>query len=113
MIFFSLSMEVFVFTALVLSIVLANEPKQMSLQDVAQARVQYMADRNYRWHPPFNSPAVPSPWKYGARFEGCGWGGKGRNPKTLGTCTPRRRMRLVADAVATGKYGTYRLRLWK
>ena len=98
------------FTALILSIVLTNEPKQMSLQDVAQARVQYIAYRNYRWHPPYS---VANPWRYGARFEGCGWGRRGRNPKTLGTCVPRRRMTLAADATATGKYGTYRLRLWK
>ena len=103
-------MEIYVFTALVLSVVLANQPKEMTLQEVAQVRVQYMADKNYRWHPPYS---VCNPWKHGARFEGCGWGRKSRNPKTLGTCIPRRRMRLVADAVATGKYGTYRLRLWR
>ena len=84
--------------------------KKLTLQEVAEIRVKYMADKNYRWHPPYS---IANPWRYGARFEGCGWGRKGRNPKTLGTCTPRRRMTLAADAVATGKFGTYRLRLWR
>ena len=84
--------------------------KPLTLQQVAELRVKYMADRNYRWHPPYS---VANPWRHGARFEGCGWGRRGRNPKTLSTCMPRRRMTLAADATATGKYGTYRLRLWK
>lgn len=79
-------------------------------QTVAQERADYMARRNHRWHPPF---AVGRVWSV-ARFEGAGWGGRSRDPKTLGTCRPRRRgMRLVADAVATGRWGVYRIRLWR
>ena len=95
---------------LVFTLLSALPSKTMTLQEVAEIRVKYMADKNYRWHPPYS---VCNPWRYGARFEGCGWGRRGRNPKTLGTCTPKRRMRLAADATATGKYGTYRLRLWR
>ena len=63
----------------------AQPVKKLTLQEVAEIRVKYMADRNYRWHPPYS---IANPWRYGARFEGCGWGQRGRNPKTLGTCTP-------------------------
>lgn len=91
--------------------VLPAKPKPLTLQEVAEIRVRYMAKKNYRWHPPYS---VCNPFKHGARFEGCGWGGKNRDPKTLGTCTPRRKLRLAADAVAIGKHGrTYRLRLWR
>ena len=89
---------------------LPTEPKPLTLQEVAEIRVKYMADHNYRWHPPYS---IGRPWQHGARFEGCGFGAKNRDPKTLGTCRPRRRLVLAADAVATGKFGTYRLRLWK
>ena len=89
---------------------LPTKPIPLTLQEVAEIRVKYMADKNYRWHPPYS---VANPWKHGARFEGCGFGARNRDPKTLGTCRPRTRLRLAADAVATGKFGTYRLRLWR
>lgn len=80
-------------------------------QVVAQARVNYMADHNFRGHP----PGLQKAWAVGARFEGAGWGRRGRNPRTLGTCRPHRsrRMRIIADAVAVGRWGTYRIRLWR
>tara|TARA_R110000744_G_C19171065_1_gene541632 strand:+ start:384 stop:689 length:306 start_codon:yes stop_codon:yes gene_type:complete len=89
---------------------LPTNPQPPTLQKVAEIRVRYMADMNYKGHPPYS---IGSPWKNGARFEGCGWGRRNQNPKTIGTCRPRTRLRLAADAVATGKFGTYRLRLWR
>ena len=89
---------------------LPTKPKSLTLQEVAEIRVKYMAERNYRGHPPYS---IANPWRYGARFEGCGFGARSRDPKTLGTCKPRTRLTLAADAVATGRFGTYRLRLWR
>ena len=85
--------------------------KPLTAQQVAQIRADYMAKYNYRWHPPYNIPNNRL-WRV-SRFEGAGWGGRHRNPKTIGTCTPRYRMTLVGDAWAKGKYGTYRIRLWR
>ena len=83
----------------------------LELQHVAQQRANYMAQRNYRWHPPYS---VGRPFKNGARFEGAGWGGRNADPKKLRTCLPRYRgMKLVGDAFARGRYGTYRIRLWR
>ena len=81
-------------------------------QVAAQIRVDYMAKYNHCWHPPFYIGKV---WGTGARFEGAGWGRRNRDPKTLGTCQPhrRRRMKIIADAVAKGKWGSYRIRLWR
>ena len=87
------------------------DTKPLTSQQVAQARVDYMAKHNHRWHPPYHIPNNRL-WKV-ARFEGAGWGGRHRDPKTLGTCRPRYKMTLVGDAWAKGKYGTYRIRLWK
>ena len=87
------------------------DTKPLTAQQVAQARVDYMAKKNYRWHPPFHIPNKRL-WKV-ARFEGAGWGSVRADPKRMGTCTPRRKMRLVGDAWARSKHGTFRIRLWK
>ena len=78
-------------------------------QAIAEQRVEYMAQHNYRWHP----PGLNKVWKV-ARFEGAGWGRVNQAPHTIDTCRPRRRgMRLVADAFAVGRWGTFRIRLWR
>ena len=87
-------------------------------QAVAQSRVDEMCRRGYYWHLPFSHGCIPGRnlWSQtGARFEGCGWGRRGRNPRTLGTCRPRgrRRRKCIADAVANGPRGSFRLRLWR
>ena len=81
-----------------------------SAQGIAQSRANYMAARDYRNHPPSsagNFAAVGS-------FEGCGWSSR-RNASrnTIPTCTPRGRRQLVADAVAYGARGSYRVRIWR
>ena len=99
---------------LLMVMMLLNEGKPdvpLTAQQVAQARVDYMAKHNYRWHPPYHIPKNRL-WKV-ARFEGAGWGGVNADPKRMGTCTPRRRMKLVGDAWAKSKYGTFRIRLWR
>ena len=87
------------------------KPKPLTAQQVAQARADYMAKYNHRGHPPYNIPNNRL-WRV-SRFEGAGWSGSNANPKRIGTCTPRYKMTLVGDAWAKGKYGTYRIRLWK
>ena len=87
------------------------KPKPLTAQQVAQARADYMAKHNYRGHPPYNIPNNRL-WRV-SRFEGAGWSRANANPKRIGTCMPRYRMTLVADAWAKGKYGTYRIRLWR
>ena len=40
---------------------LPTKPKPLTLQEVAEIRVKYMADRNYRWHPPYS---IANPWRH-------------------------------------------------
>ena len=101
-------MEVVTVIALLMAGILVSNPHPPTLQEIAQRRVEYMAEHNYRWHPPGRA------WvRAGARFEGAGWGRVGLDPHRLPTCLPRRRLTLAADAVAYGRYGVYRIRLWK
>ena len=104
-------------TCLICSSVFAARPETVRpLQKIAQQRVDAMAalPRPFRGHLPVGKK-YGTPWKLGARFEGTCWGPRGRDPKNLPTCRPhpRRGMRLVADAIAKGKFGVYRLRLWR
>lgn len=92
-------------------------PLDSDLQAVAQERVDWMSVHHHCWHPPFRIARLwarhgPNKNKR-VRFEGAGWGRRSRDPKNLGTCRPRRRLTLAADAVARGPRGTYRIRLWK
>jgi len=68
-------------------------------QAQAQAEANYMASRGIRGHV----------WGCIGNFEGVGWSSGGMPS----TCTPRRRMRLVADAIARGRGGVYRVRAWR
>ena len=67
-------------------------------QQKAQQEANYMAQRNIRGH-------VGS--KIGS-FEGVGWTASG----TPSTCVPRSG-RLVADAIARSRHGTFRVRAWR
>ncbi len=88
----------------------AREPDQdLTAQQVAQARANWIVSRPrpYYWHAPFS---VSNVWRV-ARFEGCGFGRPGQH--VTWSCRPRRRMKLVADAYATGKHMSVRVRLWR
>ena len=98
----------------ILAAIIFCQPLLPTAQDIAQKRADAMAARNFRGHLPFNSRfGNPFAQQIGARFEGTGWGKRGKDPKTLGTCTPRRPMQLIADAVSVGRWGSYRVRLWR
>ena len=77
----------------------ATAPRGGSDQARAQAEANYMASRNIKGHV----------WGCIGTFEGVGWSSSG----TPSTCTPRRRMRLVADAIARGRGGVFRVRAWR
>ncbi len=72
-----------------------------SLQARAQAEAQQMASRNYKGHIQGTLPGV--------NFCGVGWSSSS-NPST---CTPSSSMTLVADAIARGSDGWYRVRYWR
>ena len=85
--------------------------KPRTAQEVAQIRADWLlANPLYRWHPPFR--AIGNVWSV-SRFEGIGWSRANAVQKRMGTCRPRRRMRLVADAYATNERFSVRVRLWK
>lgn len=71
-------------------------------QAQAQAEAQMMASRRYKGHVRGTVPGV--------RFSGVGWSSSGPNAST---CTPGSGMTLVADAVARGADGWYRVRYWR
>lgn len=73
-----------------------------SYQAQAQAEAQMMASRRFKGHVRGTIPGV--------RFCGVGWSSSSRNAPT---CTPRSGMTLVADAVARGADGWYRVRYWR
>ena len=108
----------FVFACVLYQSAIAAHPKVVSpFQAVAQKRVDAMAalPRRFVGHLP-QSKRYGNAWKLGCRFEGTCWGPAScKHPERLPTCRPhpRRGMRLVADAVARGRYGSYRLRLWR
>lgn len=83
--------------------------KPRTAQEVAQMRADWMVRHNYRWHAP---AYVGNVWRY-ARFEGAGFGGGRSVHHRMGTCLPRRRMRLIADAYANNGRFSVRVRLWK
>lgn len=73
-----------------------------SYQAQAQAEAQRMASRMYKGHVQGTVPGV--------RFSGVGWSSSSSNAST---CTPGGGMTLVADAVARGADGWYRVRYWR
>ncbi|MCC7334912.1 MAG: hypothetical protein IT422_07440 [Pirellulaceae bacterium] len=73
-----------------------------NLQARAQAEAQTMASRNYKGHVQGTVPGVG--------FCGVGWSSSSSNAPT---CTPSGGMTLVADAVARGADGWYRVRYWR
>lgn len=88
----------------------------ITAQRVAQNRVNEMCHRGHYWHLPFSRGCRVGSnlWSQtGARFEGCGWGRRGRDPRSLGTCRPRHCRICIADAVANGPRGSFRVRLWR
>ena len=78
----------------------APRPKRAvsTYQQRAQDEANYMARHGIKGHV----------WGVIGRFEGVGWATHSNPP----TCTPRRGMRLVADAKARGRDGWYRVRAW-
>jgi hypothetical protein len=70
-------------------------------QAEAQWEANYMAQRGIKGHV----------GRTIADFEGCGWSSHGTPP----TCVPPDpwRYHLVADAIAQGRDGQYRVRAWK
>lgn len=73
-----------------------------SYQAQAQAEAQMMASRRYKGHVRGTVPGV--------RFSGVGWSSSSPNANT---CSPGYGMTLVADAVARGSDGWYRVRYWR
>lgn len=71
-------------------------------QAQAEAEAQAMAARNYKGHVQGTVPGVG--------FCGVGWSSSSSNAPT---CTPSGGMSLVADAVARGADGWYRVRYWR
>lgn len=80
-----------------------------SAQQVAQQRANYMAARGFHGHP----PQSVGNWSRVGSFEGVGWAGGRRNKQSIPTCTPGTGRQLVADAVAYGRGGSYRVRIWR
>jgi hypothetical protein len=72
------------------------------LQAQAEAEAQMMASRLFKGHVRGTLPGV--------NFCGVGWSSAGPNAPT---CTPSSGMMLVADAVARGADGWYRVRYWR
>ena len=95
---------------LVATVDAADPPRKLTPQQSAQARADWIVSqpRGYWWHPPYR---IANPWRAGARFEGCGFGRPGQ--AVTWSCRPRRRMKLVADAYATGPIMSVRVRLWR
>ena len=75
---------------------------QSGYQAQAQAEANAMASRGYKGHIQGTLPGV--------RFCGVGWSSSSANAPT---CTPGSGMTLVADAVARGADGWYRVRYWR
>ncbi|MEM7560235.1 MAG: hypothetical protein AAF394_14040 [Planctomycetota bacterium] len=73
-----------------------------SYQTMAQNEANLMASKSYKGH--VRGPAA------GVRFVGVGWSSSSRNAPT---CRPSKGMTLVADAVARGRDGWYRVRYWR
>ena len=79
-----------------------NSGNVSSFQAQAQAEAQTMASRNFKGHVQGTVPGVG--------FCGVGWSSSSSNAPT---CTPSSAMSLVADAVARGSDGWYRVRYWR
>lgn len=76
-------------------------PAYNGLQARAQAEAQLMASRQFKGHVQGTAPGVS--------FAGVGWSSSSSAPPT---CTPGAGT-LVADAVARGADGWYRVRYWR
>lgn len=70
-------------------------------QAQAEAEARTMASRRFKGHVQGTVPGV--------NFAGVGWSSN----STPSTCTPSGRMTLVADAIARGSDGYYRVRYWR
>ena len=96
-------------TLVVLMCLMADPAEELTPQEVAQIRANWMVDNHHRWHPPYRVGRV---FRH-ARFEGVGWTKSHRPWKTIGTCRPRHRMQLIADAYAKNNHMAVRVRLWR
>ena len=97
------------FMSLILLMCLMSHSEELTPQEVAQIRANWMVTHHHRWHPPYRVGRV---FKH-ARFEGVGWAKSHRSWKTIGTCRPRRRMKLIADAYAKNRRMAVRVQLWR
>lgn len=88
---------------------LQSSTANSSAQQIAQQRANYMAARGYKGHPPQSA----GNWSRVGSFEGVGWAGGRRNKQSIPTCTPGQGRQLVGDAVAYGRGGSYRVRIWR
>ncbi|MEO8268964.1 MAG: hypothetical protein ABI557_04530 [Aureliella sp.] len=79
-----------------------GQSNSSNFQAQAQTEAQTMASRNYKGHVQGTVPGVG--------FCGVGWSSSSSNAPT---CTPSNGMSLVADAVARGADGWYRVRYWR
>ena len=77
-------------------------------QQIAQQRANYMAATGMSGHPPLSAGS----WiAAGGRFEGVGWHSSPNAPHhAIPTCTTSGTP--IADAVARGPGGSYRVRIW-
>ena len=99
-------------------LVIVQQP-QLRGQAIAQKRANYMAARGYKGHPP---KSAGNQWSVkGANFEGVGWRSNPDTPhKKVSTCRPSGRSgsqddksrKLLGDAVARSRFGTFRVRIW-
>ena len=78
-------------------------------QKIAQQRADYMAARGYKGHP----PQSVGNWSRVGSFEGVGWASGRRSKASVPTCTPGKGRQLVGDAIAFGRGGSYRVRIWR
>ena len=79
-----------------------SRPTTSSFQAQAQMEAQMMASRGYKGHVRGTIPGVS--------FCGVGWSS---SSPAAPTCTPGSGRQLVADAVARGRDGWYRVRYWR
>ena len=104
-------------TAIVIAFLMATAAtatEQPTPQQIAQARADWIVSNHYHWHPPYTVGTGPQFWLWRhARFEGLGFGRPGAQWKRMGTCRPRYRMALVADAYASNNRMSVRVRLWR
>ncbi len=85
-----------------------ERPAVSYAQQIAQQRANYMAATGMTGHPPLSAGSWHAA---GGRFEGVGWRSSPNAPHhAIPTCTTSGSP--IADAVARGRGGSYRVRIW-